>query len=125
PDLRGRIVINNAGGTFASPDMPTTRFTLDGRIVIPDIHSPIEHDLEITTQLGESAKPGRITLAGSIPIARNNQIDIDFARLRQRLAVAGIDLASLAVLLPPDSGITTLGGVSHGELAISGSEQTL
>lgn len=125
PDLRGRIVINNAGGTFTSPDMPTTRFTLDGRIVIPDIHSPIEHDLEITTQLGESAKPGRITLAGSLPIARNNQIDIDFARLRQRLAVAGIDLASLAVLLPPDSGITALGGVSYGELTISGGEQSL
>lgn len=123
PAVRGRITITNSGGTLSGPDLPQpAQFTLDGTIVLTDINAPIEHDLQITMQLPDASQPGRIALVGSVPIAQNNQVQIDLARLRQRLTLEAIDLAGIGVLLPPDTGITTLQGVTNGELIITGSE---
>jgi len=125
PDLRGRITITNSGATYIEPGMDQpARFTLAGDVTITDINAPIEHDLQITTQLADG-RPGRLYLTGRMPIARDNQIHIDLSQLRQRVRLENIELAAIAGFIPPDVGVSTLTGAASGDVSISGAEQSV
>ncbi len=123
PDVSGAIIIRNAGGTFRDVALNrTAAFELAGEVKIPSINDPITNDLRLITRI-DGTSPGSLSAVGQVKIAENNRLSIDPQQLRQNLKLGSLDVASLAFVIPADSGISHLAGIFTGEVDAQGTRE--
>lgn len=120
PDVRGTITLRNINGVVHDEATnQSASFDLSGEIKIPGINDPITNNLQLTTRLND-APAGVMNISGTARIAKDNLLNIDLSQLQQNLQFDNLDAASLALLLPADSGITHLAGIFQGQLQLQG-----
>ncbi|HZL34320.1 MAG TPA: DUF748 domain-containing protein [Tepidisphaeraceae bacterium] len=122
PDVDGDLQITNGRGTFQD-DMthhaPMQFTTIAGEVKIPSINQAISDSLKIAAKVGNQSQPGVITLDGTLLIARSNQLlAANQMDVHQKLGLKDLDAESLEPFLPPSLGITTLAGMTAGDLGL-------
>ena len=126
PEVQVDLVLQNCRGTIEDRLANQTAYlrSLDGDLNIPDINSPITETIKAVLALGQN-QPGTLAIDGTTLLVKNNQLMSDPAEIindgniQQKIALADLNLASLAPFLGHDSGIQQIEGIASGQININ------
>lgn len=112
-ELRGTVQTQQPDGRWQVVKLDRSRL----KATVPDINGPIQHDLRLAVRT-ESGSTGSIVASGSADLFHEGAIDIRTLTAQETLEVQSLENSAFLALLPPDSGIEKLAGVTNGLFTI-------
>lgn len=104
PNVEGEVVLDHCTVTYedrSDPHQPPVYLrSVRADVKIPGINGTISDDVSIDAQVG-SAAPGKIALAGSLDVVKDNRLAMDSATIDQELTIGNVDAAAIASFLGP------------------------